>query len=161
VPVASLGVDDAFDIAFDSGDLPRTPLRHLYDRLGARRELVLPIPGRVRPERLYFYFGKPIDVASYALGGRAIDDACLELREDTRDAIRDGIEHLKEIRGRDDRRFLFDHARATLADAGLTVENARSTLVGLRSKLRRAANGLARGGRGRNNPDPGQRNEER
>ncbi|CAI5503174.1 unnamed protein product [Closterium sp. Naga37s-1] len=78
VPFALVGADDAFDIALDRNDLLASPLgkpfRSLYESLsldpdtdispvttlpGTSLPSLIPLPSRL--ERVYFYFGTPID----------------------------------------------------------------------------------------------------
>ncbi len=117
VPVASLGVDDAFDIAFDSGDLGRSPLRHLYQRYGIRRELVLPVPRRVTPQRIYFRFCEPLTMQRYLSKNLSEDDAVLQLRDDAHDAVLRGLDFLQEVRDKDEERYPLARARTALSSA--------------------------------------------
>ncbi|CAI5459636.1 unnamed protein product, partial [Closterium sp. Yama58-4] len=78
VPFAMVGADDAFDIALDRNDLLASPIgkpfRSLYESLsldpdtdispvttvpGTNFPSLIPLPSRL--ERVYFYFGTPID----------------------------------------------------------------------------------------------------
>jgi 1-acyl-sn-glycerol-3-phosphate acyltransferase len=130
VPVASLGVDDAFDIAFDSGDLQASPLGRVYDRLGLRRDLVLPIPRKVRFERLYFRFCQSIAVDRYLSRGLPPAEAAIRLRDDTHDAVLEGLDFLKEVRDKDQNRFPLARARASLSNAAQALRLAAQVIQG-------------------------------
>jgi hypothetical protein len=66
-----------------------------------------PIP---RPERLYFWFGEPIDSTRF---GRRFDDtaAARALRDEVKRAILDGIQFLRDERDRDPNRGLLSRLR--------------------------------------------------
>jgi 1-acyl-sn-glycerol-3-phosphate acyltransferase len=134
VPVASLGVDDAFEIAFDSGDLPGSPLGRIYERLGARPELVLPIPRKIRPERLYFKFCQPLSADRYRSPGVDPAEATGRLRDDAHDAVLQGLDFLIEVRDNDQERYPLARARTTLSNATLAL---RRTLQDARRKTGR------------------------
>jgi len=117
VPVASLGVDDAFDIAFDSGDLERSRLRRFYERYGIRRELVLPVPRRVTPQRIYFKFCEALPAQRYLSDDLPADDAALQLRDDAYHAVLQGLDFLREVRENDKERYPLARARKALSNA--------------------------------------------
>ncbi len=107
VPFAAVGVEEMFDIVADE----RTPgLAHVYPIIS--RLLGLPLPPIAhgigptlipRPERLYFWFGEPIDTGRF--DGRAEDDdAARQLRDEVRRAVQSGIEFLLSEREADPRR---------------------------------------------------------
>ena len=109
VPVAAVGAEDMFDVIIDR----RTPiygqLSQLYERLmGFPTPPIVrgigptPIP---RPERLYFWFGEPIDTRS--MSGRYDDTAAARaLRDEVKRAILLGIQFLRDERDRDPDRGL-------------------------------------------------------
>ncbi len=112
LPFASVGVEDAFDIWIDADDVLASPIGQLLTRAGLTGNLLrdgeaipplargLGLTMLPRPERLYFGILPPIDTTSYA--GREDDDrAVLELRDRVRDAIRDEIARLQEVRRND------------------------------------------------------------
>lgn len=117
VPLASLGVDDAFDLAFDSGDLPASPLGKLYEKLGIRPELVLPLPRKVRPERVYFKFCPPLPADRYLPPESDPAQAAVRLRDDAHEAVLQGLDFLKKVRDKDQERYPFARARTTLSNA--------------------------------------------
>jgi 1-acyl-sn-glycerol-3-phosphate acyltransferase len=109
VPFAAVGVEEMFDIVADE----RTPgLGHVYPIVS--RLVGLPLPPIAhgigptlipRPERLYFWFGEPIDTVRF--DGRADDDdAARQLRDEVRGAVQSGIEFLLAERGADPQRGL-------------------------------------------------------
>ncbi len=106
VPFAAIGVEDMFDVVTDED----TPILGRASRL-MRRLVGMPTPplsvglGPMipRPERLYFWFGDPIDPATIPGTG---DDAARELRNATRTAVESGIRLLRAEREADPRRGL-------------------------------------------------------
>jgi 1-acyl-sn-glycerol-3-phosphate acyltransferase len=105
LPMSAIGIDDAFDIWLDADDIAGGPAGPILDRLGVRRDAILPISRKMRIERLYFKFAPPISTDEFR--GRAEDDdACWELRERVAQAIERGVSELLELRENDpDRRF--------------------------------------------------------
>jgi 1-acyl-sn-glycerol-3-phosphate acyltransferase len=114
IPLAMVGVEEMFDILTDDA----TPIVGEVSRL-MQRLVGLPLPpigvglGPLlpRPERLYFWFGEPIDTSRFA--GRADDDAARAVRDETRGAIERGIEYLRAERQDDPRRGLAARLRAS------------------------------------------------
>jgi 1-acyl-sn-glycerol-3-phosphate acyltransferase len=107
VPFAAVGVEEMFDIVADQ----RTPgLALVYPIIS--RLVGLPLPPIAhgigptlipRPERLYFWFGEPID--TIRLDGRTEDDhAAHQLRHEVRGAVQSGIEFLLAEREADPQR---------------------------------------------------------
>ena len=134
VPVASLGVDDAFDIAFDSGDIERSALRRLYERYGVRRELVLPVPRSIKPERIYFRFGESLPAEHYLSREPDPDRAAHRLRDEAHDAVLQGLEFLRQVRDNDEERYPLARARTALSTATVAL---RGSLNGIYRKLGR------------------------
>lgn len=106
VPFSAVGVEDAFEVLLDAGDVFASPLGPMLRRLGVREELVLPLAKGSRdkliprPERLYFRFGEPIPTAH--LRGREDDDLlCRALRDQVRSEIEFGITELQRIQADD------------------------------------------------------------
>jgi 1-acyl-sn-glycerol-3-phosphate acyltransferase len=108
VPCAAVGADDMFDVIVDQ----RTPL---YGQLARAYEKVMgfPTPPVVRgvgltpiprPERLYFWFGEPIDTTGFA--GHEIDTAARAVRDEVRQSVMTGIQFLLDERARDPDRDL-------------------------------------------------------
>jgi 1-acyl-sn-glycerol-3-phosphate acyltransferase len=113
VPVAAVGVEEMFDIVAD-GSSPG--LAHVYPVIS--RLVGLPLPPIAhglgptlipRPERLYFWFGEPIDTVRFH--GRAEDDdAPRQLRDEVRRAVQSGIRFLLAERKADPRRGVIRRA---------------------------------------------------
>jgi len=111
VPFSAVGVEDAFEVVLDAGDLFASPVGPLLRKLGVREDAVPPLTkgtgrrGLPRPERLYFRIGEPI--ATTHLRGRENDDhACRALRDEVRVQIEDGIAELQKIQSEDAHRHL-------------------------------------------------------
>ncbi|MEU7766176.1 lysophospholipid acyltransferase family protein [Nocardia sp. NPDC049190] len=119
VPVAMIGVDDAYDIVLD-GDHPiLRPLRWSVEAVGLRRDLTPPLLRGVgptlipRPERFYFAAGALIDPAPW----RAAEDmhaAATELRDVVYKALREEMNFLFAARERDQGRTLVGRIRGRL-----------------------------------------------
>jgi 1-acyl-sn-glycerol-3-phosphate acyltransferase len=117
VPVASVGVDDMFEIVADAVDLLRSPVGDLLRALGITEqrwfrggEVVPPISrgkgplGLPRFERQYFLFGPPIDTHCWA--GRHEDAAvCRKLRDEVAVAIEMQIADLLAVQSADPERY--------------------------------------------------------
>ncbi|WP_051407320.1 lysophospholipid acyltransferase family protein [Nocardia sp. CNY236] len=119
VPVASIGVDDAFDIVVDGDHPVLRPLRWTVEALGLSRELTPPLVRGVgptvipRPERFYFSAGAPIDPAPW-LDADDMDTAAVELRDVVRKALEEEMNFLFAERERDAGRTLTGRARRWL-----------------------------------------------
>ncbi|UGT66393.1 acyltransferase family protein [Nocardia gipuzkoensis] len=119
VPVAMIGVDDAYDIVVD-GDHPiLRPLRWTVQALGLSSDLTPPLIRGVgptvipRPERFYFSAGAPIDPAPW----RNADDmhaAATEFRDVVRKALEEEMNFLFAERARDEGRTLVGRVRGWL-----------------------------------------------
>ncbi|MGK8556574.1 lysophospholipid acyltransferase family protein [Nocardia gipuzkoensis] len=119
VPVAMIGVDDAYDIVVD-GDHPLLrPLRWTVEALGLSRELTPPLIRGVgptvipRPERFYFSAGAPIDPAPWR-GARDKHAAATEFRDVVRKALEEELKFLFAERERDQGRTLVGRLRGWL-----------------------------------------------
>ncbi|GGK41585.1 lysophospholipid acyltransferase family protein [Nocardia camponoti] len=119
VPVAMIGIDDAYDIVFDGQHLAMRPVRWLASILGINPELSpplvkgigpLPIP---RPERFYFAAGAPIDPTPW-LDRDDLDTAATDLRDVVRKALEEEMQFLFRERDRDNGRTLVGRLRAAL-----------------------------------------------
>ncbi len=108
VPVAAVGADDMLDVIVDQ----TTPL---YGQLATAYEKVMGFPtppvvrgvgltGIPRPERLYFWFGEPIDTTRFA--GQNDDTAARAVRDETKQAVLAGIQFLRDERDKDPDRDL-------------------------------------------------------
>lgn len=117
VPVAMIGVDDAYDIVFDGDHPVMRPLRWAVEALGLNRELTPPLirgvgpTGIPRPERFYFSAGAPIDPTPWR---DAVDKhaAAVELRDVVRKELEEELRFLFSERDRDPGRTLFGRLRS-------------------------------------------------
>ncbi len=109
VPFAAVGAEEMFHVVVDR----ETPVAAQVSAL-MRRLVGLPLPpiprgiGATlfpRPERLYFWFGQPVDTSRY--GGAAADDAAARaVRDEVRGEVEAGIRILLAERERDPHRRL-------------------------------------------------------
>ncbi|MGW1741834.1 lysophospholipid acyltransferase family protein [Nocardia sp. NPDC001965] len=96
VPVAMVGVDDAYDIVADKDDRLLRPLRQLVEALGIHAELTPPLVRGIgltpipRPERFYFTAGTPIDTGAWRDTGN-IDEAAGQLSLVVQKAVREEV----------------------------------------------------------------------
>jgi len=122
VPCAAVGADDMFDVIVDQ----RTPL---YGQLALAYEKVMGFPtppvvrgvgltGIPRPERLYFWFGEPIDTTGFA--GRNDDTPARAVRDEVKQSVMAGIQFLHDERDKDPHRGL---AKRLLRRANLDTDN--------------------------------------
>ncbi len=111
VPVAMIGVDDAFDIVMDANHPILQPLRKIIEPLGARWELAPPVVRGIgptpvmRPERFYFSFGTPIDTTPWR-DAPDLDSAAAEVRDLVRKAVEEELQFLFTQRKGDEGRTL-------------------------------------------------------
>ncbi|WP_431954681.1 lysophospholipid acyltransferase family protein [Nocardia lijiangensis] len=119
VPVAMIGVDDAYDIVFDGDHPVMRPLRWTVEALGLKRELTPPLLRGVgptpipRPERFYFSAGAPIDPAPWR-DADDLDTAATDLRDVVRKALEEELKFLLAERDRDAGRTLVGRVREAL-----------------------------------------------
>jgi len=109
VPFAAVGAEEMFHVVVDR----ETPIAAQVSAL-IRRLVGLPLPPiprgmgltlLPRPERLYFWFGQPVDTSRY--GGAGDDDAAARaVRDEVRAAVQAGIQILLAERERDPQRGL-------------------------------------------------------
>lgn len=116
-PFASVGPEECYDILVDANDVMKSPIGKFLDRTGITKkflrdgELIFPVARGLgftmipRPERFYFWIGKPIDTRRFA-GKHDDKDALLAIREETRAAVEGGIAKLLSIREKDPGRTL-------------------------------------------------------
>ena len=114
VPFAAVGAEEMLEVVVDE----RTPVLRQVSGL-MRRLIGLPMPPIARgigptvlprPERLYFWFGPPIDTMRFA--GRAEDDDAVRLlRDEVRAAVEGGISYLLAERSTDPDRALVARLR--------------------------------------------------
>ena len=114
VPVAAVGAEEMFDVIIDQNTPIYGQFAHLYEKLMGfptppviRGVGATPIP---RPERLYFWFGEPIDSARF---GSSFDDtsAARALRDEVKRAILVGVQFLRDERDQDPNRALLTRLR--------------------------------------------------
>jgi 1-acyl-sn-glycerol-3-phosphate acyltransferase len=110
VPFAAVGAEEMLDVVADRHTPGYAQVSNLFKRLAgvplpplARGIGPTPVP---RPERLYFWFGDPIDT-----GGRG----AAELRDDVRLAVEGGIGTLLATRDADPERGVVSRLRAAAA----------------------------------------------
>ncbi|WP_084510799.1 lysophospholipid acyltransferase family protein [Nocardia lijiangensis] len=119
VPVAMIGVDDAYDIVFDGDHPVMRPLRWTVEALGLKRDLTPPLLRGVgptpipRPERFYFSAGAPIDPAPWR-DADDLDTAATDLRDVVRKALEEELKFLLAERDRDSGRTLVGRVRESL-----------------------------------------------
>lgn len=116
-PFASVGPEECYDILVDANDVMKSPIGKFLDRTGITKkflrdgELIFPVARGLgftmipRPERFYFWIGKPIDTRRFA-GKHDDKEALLAIREETRAAVEGGIAKLLSIREKDPGRTL-------------------------------------------------------
>ena len=114
VPFAAVGAEEMLEIVADNRTPGVAQISNLMERL-----VGIPVPPIVhgvgptplpRPERLYFWFGEPIDTKRFA---RRHDDAdaARAVRDETKQAIEAGIEFLLAERDADPNRGLVARLR--------------------------------------------------
>ncbi len=108
VPFAAVGAEEMLDIVIDESNPAFARLSDLVRKLTG-----WPMPPLVHgigptllphPERLYFWFGEPIDTSQFA--GRHDDDAARTVRNEVKRAVEGGIDFLLAEREADPRRPL-------------------------------------------------------
>ncbi|KAA1250009.1 acyltransferase family protein [Mycobacterium simiae] len=110
VPFASVGAEHGIDILLDSDSPLMAPTAFLTEKLLGlsdgpplvRGMGLTPVP---RPERQYYWFGKPIATTRFK-GREADDNAARKVREQTAAAIEQGIELMLAEREADPNRSL-------------------------------------------------------
>ena len=114
VPFAAVGAEEMLDVIIDQNTPLYGELLRLYEKFtGSPAPPVVagvgatPIP---RPERLYFWFGQPIDASRF--GSRFDDTAAAQaLRDEAKRSILVGIQFLRDERDRDPHRSLLARLR--------------------------------------------------
>lgn len=119
VPLAMIGVDDAFDIVFDGQHPVMRPLRWTCSLLGINPELNPPMVKGIgptplpRPERFYYSAGAPIDPTPW-LEAEDLDAAAADLRDVVRKGLEEELQFLFNERDRDSGRTLVGRLRGAL-----------------------------------------------
>ncbi|WP_228783736.1 lysophospholipid acyltransferase family protein [Nocardia cyriacigeorgica] len=120
VPIAMIGVDDAYDIVVDGDHPVLRPLRWVVEALGINRELTPPLVRGIgptplpRPERFYFAAGAPIDPAPWR-DAPDLGAAAVELRAVVRKGLEEELRFLFAERDRDAGRTLAGRVRGDLS----------------------------------------------
>lgn len=120
LPVAMIGIDDAYDIVADKDDSVLRPLRRVVEALGIHAELTPPLlrglgPTPVpRPERFYFSVGTPIDPQPWREESHDIDEAAHQLSTVVQKAVREELTFLLRERDCDRGRTLGGRLRELL-----------------------------------------------
>lgn len=119
LPVAMIGIDDAYDILADKDDLLLRPLRRVVEGLGIHAELTPPLVRGLgptvipRPERFYFSVGTAVDPQPWcAAHDRA--EAAQQLSLVVQKALREELTFLLGERDRDRGRTLAGRLRELL-----------------------------------------------
>lgn len=132
VPFASVGIEDALHVVADRTTPGLAPVSHLMERL-----VGLPLPPIARgvgptilprPERLYFWFGEPIDTTRFA-GRENEDEAPRLLRNEVRDAVESGIRVLRAERRHDPGRKLTTRLFGTAPHSALADSDPQAWFV--------------------------------
>ncbi|MGM7643335.1 lysophospholipid acyltransferase family protein [Nocardia ignorata] len=119
VPLAMIGIDDAFDIVFDGQHPVMSPLRWTCQLLGINPELNPPLVKGIgptpipRPERFYYSAGAPIDPTPW-IGTDDIDSAAADLRDVVQKSLEEELQFLFSERERDTGRGLIGRLRSAL-----------------------------------------------
>jgi 1-acyl-sn-glycerol-3-phosphate acyltransferase len=110
VPFGTIGVEEFWDVVFDSDDFFATPVGKLYRRLGFRADTVAPLAFGLGPtplpkvERVYFGFGRPIPTSEYA-GQHDDTTACIDLQKRVKWAVERQVAKLMRERDQDPERY--------------------------------------------------------
>lgn len=119
VPLAMIGIDDAYDIVFDGQHPVMSPVRWTCRLLGINTELSPPLVKGVgptplpRPERFYFSAGTPIDPTPW-MEADDLDGASADLRDVVRKGLEEELQFLFNERDRDSGRTLVGRLRSVL-----------------------------------------------
>jgi 1-acyl-sn-glycerol-3-phosphate acyltransferase len=114
VPFAAVGAEEMLDVIVDQATPIYRDFARIYEKLMGfptppivRGVGLTPMP---RPERLYFWFGEPIQSARF--GSRYDDtDAARALRDEVKQAVLTGIQLLRDERDQDPNRGLIARLR--------------------------------------------------
>jgi hypothetical protein len=118
VPFAAVGAEEMLDVVIDDTNPLYRPFARAFEKVTrwppqpiVRGVGLSPLP---RPERLYFWFGEPIDTTRFA--GRHDDQAARVLRDEVKQAVEGGIAFLNAERDRDPHRGLTRRLRSRAQD---------------------------------------------
>lgn len=122
VPFAAIGVEDMFDVVADDKSPGLAQVSALMKRLVgiplppiARGIGATPLP---RPQRLYFWFGEPIETDRFD-GRSEDDDAARALRDEVKAAVEQGLDTLMAEREHDPKRGLLPRLQIGPGPGGL------------------------------------------
>jgi 1-acyl-sn-glycerol-3-phosphate acyltransferase len=111
VPLSSVGPEECYDIVWDADDYLKSPLGSMINKLGIRKDLLVPFvkgfgPTLLpKPQRFYFKFGNPIPTDFYQRKD-SINNAS-ELRDAVKSALEKDIEYLQNERKKDPKHSFF------------------------------------------------------
>jgi 1-acyl-sn-glycerol-3-phosphate acyltransferase len=109
VPLAAVGAEECYEILIDADEIRQTRIGPLLQRVLPRPDEMPPIVRGFgpfpRPQRFYFWFGRPIETAAFARR-KSDERMCLQLRQRVRRALTQGIAFLRRERARDPKREL-------------------------------------------------------
>ena len=109
VPFAAVGAEEMLDIIIDENNPTYAHITELVKKLTGwpMQPLVHGVGPTLlpHPERLYFWFGEPIDTTRFA-GRAGEDEAARAVRDQVKRAVEDGIDFLLAERALDPRRGL-------------------------------------------------------
>jgi 1-acyl-sn-glycerol-3-phosphate acyltransferase len=111
IPFAAVGAEEMYDIVIDAEHPIFAPARMVLERLTGRTDFIWPVSTGLggtplpKPERFYFWFGKPIPTKKYA-GHHEELQAQRAVRDQARRAIEGGIDFLVRERESDPGRDL-------------------------------------------------------
>jgi 1-acyl-sn-glycerol-3-phosphate acyltransferase len=120
VPFAAVGAEEMLDVVVDVNNPIMAAVKGAIERFGrlplelsiVRGVGLTPVP---RPERLYFWFGEPIQTTAYARR-RDSEAAARALRDEVKAAIEGGIAFLHDERENDPHRGLLPRVRRRLGE---------------------------------------------
>ncbi|KAL7477422.1 hypothetical protein ACHAW6_003228 [Cyclotella cf. meneghiniana] len=123
LPCACVGIEDMF---IPLGDIP-TPYR------GYVIPLAYTTPARC--QRMYFWFGSPISTSQYN-GDFDNDDFARKVRDETKNAIENGIKELRQFQENDPKRYLVNQMCSMLKKSVFGDSNEAADEVGEGNKLK-------------------------
>lgn len=109
IPFSAVGVEDMFKIILDANEIKATQLGPWIQKFNIREDILWPLSvgnGAFHlpsAERFYFRFGAPIETDAY-VGQHDDEEACWMLREDTRKAVEEGLQEMRQYQQEDAQR---------------------------------------------------------